>query len=554
LKLKNILLYLITGLCFGLAFPPFNFYLLIFAGFVLLLRIIESCKNYKELLLRVYITLIFFELIATSWVGLSGMRESADRFLIAGGVFVIFFHPVYILIPVVIFYFISNNIKSKKFPDINLLFFPFIWVTFEYLQTLTEVTFPWLFAGNAFTTTLEKIQYIDYTGVYGVSFWVCVLSVLVFYLYENLKSSPENIFAELRKKKNVALLIAILLIYILPNIYTKLSSSQNKYTNASDEKISVSIIQPNIGAWVKWGANQKNLIGDYASMIKEAAAKKQGIKMIVLPETAIPFYLFYSVYDDLFESFKSACDSSNTTVLTGIMDMKLYENQSLAKVDSKKFSSRGQYYDTYNSAVLLEKGKDKTSYQKYNKIKLVTGSERMPYQEKLPFLKDLIRWGVGLSSYQLGEDTTIFLLDNKYKFNTAICFESVFPRFFSKFVEKGAQFSVIITNDAWWGKLFGTYQHNQFAILRAIENRRWIVRCANTGISCFIDPYGNMYDETPINEKAIFTGDIGIRNDKTFYTENGDVFSLICFYLSTGFFIAGIIVKFSSKKKIKASE
>jgi apolipoprotein N-acyltransferase len=554
LKLKNILLYLITGLCFGLAYPPVSFYLLIFAGISLLLHIIEDCKNYKELLIRVYVTLIFFELTATSWVALSGMRESADRFLIAGGVFVIIFHPLYILIPVVIYYFISNNIKIKKFPDINLLFFPFIWVTFEYLQTLTEVTFPWLLAGNAFTTNLEKIQYIDYTGVYGVSFWVCVLSVLTYYLYKNLKNSPENIFVELRRKRNVAVLISILTIYILPNIYTKLSSSENKYINASDEKISVGIIQPNVGAWVKWGANQKNLISDYASMIKEAAGKKQGIKMIVLPETAIPFYLFYSVYDDLFESFKNACDSSNTTVLTGIMDMKLYENQSLAKVDSKKFSSRGQYYDTYNTAVLLEKGKDKTDYQKYNKIKLVTGSERMPYQEKLPFLKDLIRWGVGLSSYQLGEDTTIFLLDNKYKFNAAICFESVFPRFFSKFVEKGAQFSVIITNDAWWGKFFGTYQHNQFAVLRAIENRRWIVRCANTGVSCFIDPYGNMYGETPINEKAIFTGDIGIRNSKTFYTENGDVFSLICFYLSAVLFIAGIVLKFSSKKKIRVLE
>jgi apolipoprotein N-acyltransferase len=159
-----------------------------------------------------------------------------------------------------------------------------------------------------------------------------------------------------------------------------------------------------------------------------------------------------------------------------------------------------------------------------------------------------------LSSYQLGEDTTIFLLDNKYKFNTAICFESVFPRFFSKFVEKGAQFSVIITNDAWWGKFFGTYQHNQFATLRAIENRRWIVRCANTGISCFIDPYGNMYDKTQINEKALFSGEIGIRNDKTFYTNNGDVFSIICFYISTGLLLSGILVKIFRKKNLKASE
>lgn len=554
MKLKNFLLYLITGLCFGLAYPPINFYLLIFAGFVLLLHIIEGCRNYKQLICRVYASIFFFELVAVSWVSLSGMRESADRFLIAGGIVELIVHPVFLIIPVLVYYFISDKIKIKKYPGFNLVFFPFIWVTFEYLQTLNEFTFPWLFAGNAFTTALEKIQYVEYTGVFGVSFWVCVLSVLLYYLFKNLKNSPGNVFAELKKTKNIILCTIILIIYILPNIYNRISSSESKYINAPDEKITVGIIQPNIDAWAKWGANQKILINDYCGMIKEISGKKQDIKMIVLPETAVPFYFLYAPYDDLYRAFKDACDSSNTTVLTGYMDIKIYENQSLAKVDSKKFSSRGQYYDTYNSAVLIEKGKDKSAYQKYNKMKLVIGSERMPYQEKLPFLKDLIRWGVGLSSYQLGEDTTIFLLDNKYKFNTAICFESVFPRFFSKFIEKGAQFSVIITNDAWWGKFFGTYQHNQFAILRAIENRRWIVRCANTGISCFIDPYGNIYDKTGINEKVLFTGDIGIRNEMTFYTKNGDVLSVICFYISAGLFLSGILVKILRKKNPKASE
>ncbi|MCX6163871.1 MAG: apolipoprotein N-acyltransferase [Ignavibacteriae bacterium] len=554
MKLKNFLLYLVTGLCFGLAYPPINFYLMIFAGFSLLLHIIEDCKNYKELIRRVYITVFFFELVATSWISLSGMRESADRFLILGGAFVLLLQPVLILLPVVFYYSIFRNIKINRFPNFHLIAFPFIWVSFEYLQTITEVTFPWLLAGNAFTTTLEKIQFIEYTGVYGVSFWVCVLSVLVFYLYKTLKNSSDTIFIELRKKKNITILIAILIIYILPNIYTGISSSENKYINNSDEKITVGVIQPNVDAWVKWGANQKNLIGDYSSMIRELAGKRQDIKMIVLPETAIPFYLLYSSYDDLFEIFKNACDSSNTTVLTGTPDIKLYENQSLAKVDSKKFSSRGQYYDTYNSAVLIEKSKEKIQYQKYNKIKLVVGSERMPYQERLPFLKNLIKWGVGISSYQLGEDTTIFLLNNKYKFNTAICFESVFPGFFSDFINKGAQFSVIITNDAWWAKFFGTYQHNQYAVLRAIENRRWIVRCANTGISGIIDPYGNIYEETKINEKALFTGDIGIRNDKTFYTVNGDVFSLTCLCIGIIFYLYGLISKISSKKKVKAFE
>ncbi|MFA5405459.1 MAG: hypothetical protein WC358_11045, partial [Ignavibacteria bacterium] len=350
MKLKNFLLYLTTGLCFGLAFPPINFYLLIFAGFVLLLHIVEDSKNYKELIRRVYIITIFFELIATSWISLSGMRESADRFLILGGLFVLLLHPVLILLPVIFYYSVFKNIKIKRFPNYYLISFPFIWVTFEYLQTLTEVTFPWLLAGNAFTNNLEKIQYIEYTGVYGVSFWVCVLSVLVFYLYKSLKYSSGTIFIRLRKKKNIVVLIAILIIYILPNIYSKITSSENKYINNSDEKITVGVVQPNINAWAKWGANQNVLINDYSSMIKEIAAKRQNIKMIVLPETAIPFYLLYSSYDDLYKIFKNACDSSNTTVLTGTPDMIIYENQSKAKIDSKKFSIRGEYYDTYNSA------------------------------------------------------------------------------------------------------------------------------------------------------------------------------------------------------------
>ena len=549
MKLKNTLLYFITGLCLGLAYPPINFYLLIFAGYALLLHLIETSKGYKELLKRVYFSIIFFELIAASWVALSGMRESADRFLIAGGVFVIFFHPVFFLIPSVIYFSISKNIKSEKFPNLHLIAFPFIWTAFEYLQTLTEVTFPWLFAGNAFSTNLEKIQYIDYTGIYGVSFWVCVLSALVYYLYKNLKSSSNNVFAEVRKKNNIVVLISIVIIYILPNIYSAISSPEKKYINNSDEKISVGVIQPNVGAFVKWGANQKLLVDDYSKMVREVSAKKQNLKLVVLPETAMPFYLLYDVYDDLFNIFKNACDSSGVTVLTGTPDMKLYENRSLAKIDSKVFSSKGQYYDTYNSAVLLEKGKEKNQYQKYNKIKLVTGSERMPYQRNIPFLKDIIKWGVGLSSYQLGEDTTIFLLDGKYKFHTAICFESVFPGFFSGFVDKGAQFSVIITNDAWWGKFFGTYQHNQYAIFRAIENRRWIVRSANTGISCIIDPCGNIYNETNINEKALFTDEIGIRNEKTFYTKYGDVFSLCVLCIGMIFWLYGIIYKNLSGRK-----
>jgi len=552
MKLKNTLLYFVTGLLLGLAYPPIDFYLLIFAGYAMLIHLIETSSGYRELLKKLYFSIIFFELVSTSWIGLSGMRDTADRFLIAGGVFVIFFHPVFFLFPSVFYYSVIKNFKSEKYPNLHLFAFPFIFTAFEYLQTLTEVTFPWLLAGNAFSNNLEKIQYVDYTGVYGVSFWVLVLSAMVYYVFKTIKNTEGNIFDALKTGKIKIVLALIVVIYILPNIYTGITSPSKKYINNSDEKISVGVIQPDVGAWVKWGSNQKVLIDDYSNMVREVSAKNKNLKLIVLPETAMPFYLLYDLYDSLYFTFKRACDSSGTNVLTGTPDINIYENKSLAKIDSKVFSSRGQYYDTYNTAVLIEKGKDKKQYQKYYKIKLVTGSERMPYQRNIPFLKGMIKWGVGLSSWQLGEDTTIFTLDNKYKFNTAICFESVFPGFFSDFINKGAQFSVIITNDAWWGKFFGTYQHNRYAVFRAIENRRWIVRCANTGISCIIDPCGNMFNETKVNEKAIFTDEIGIREEKTFYTKYGDVFSIFVLCIGLLFWTGGVITGKFTSKKIKA--
>jgi apolipoprotein N-acyltransferase len=175
----------------------------------------------------------------------------------------------------------------------------------------------------------------------------------------------------------------------------------------------------------------------------------------------------------------------------------------------------------------------------------------MPYQEILPFTKSLVEWGVGLSSWQIGRDTNIFILKDGTKFNTAICYESVYPEFFAGFVDKGADFSVIITNDGWWGKFFGTYQHNRFAVFRAVENRRWIARCANTGISDFIDPYGNYYEETMIDEKINIVFNAGIRKEKTFYTMNGDIFSKICLLSGVIFFAISFMLKSRSNANPK---
>jgi len=281
---------------------------------------------------------------------------------------------------------------------------------------------------------------------------------------------------------------------------------------------------------------RQEFISGYIDQINTIKTDHPDVGLIILPETALPYYFRERIFEERLEMLLNVCDSIETPLLIGTPDLVYYKDQNTAPGDAKIMKSSGLKYDTYNSAVLFEPEKDPDDFQKHQKIKLVIGSERMPYQEILSFTKSIISWGVGLSSWQIGQDTNIFTLPGEVKFNTAVCYESVYPEFFAGFVNKGAEFSVIITNDGWWGKFFGTYQHNRFAVFRAIENRRWIARCANTGISDFIDPQGNYYLETEINEKANIIHEVGLIKEKTFYTENGDVFSEGCLVTGLLFF------------------
>ena len=554
MKLKRTLLYILSGLCLALAFPPFNVYTLYFPGIVLLIHFIHSSDNFKQAFTKSYFTLLSFELVTVSWISLSGLTDGADKFMILGGFFEMVIHSALLTLPLIIYFYTRKSIlgyfKNKKSSILALFTLPFIWVTVEYLYALPEVSFPWLTTGNAFTSALSKIQFIEITGVYGISFWVMIISCFVYILFEKSIEHKDS-FRELIRRKDVILLLAIIFVlFFLPDVYTFITSSHNKYTNyVSEGKIKVNIIQPNVNPWKKWGAKQIDLVNDYVDLIKLSDTSSPKPDLMILPETAVPFYLLDSYYSDKYNSIKTAVEEAKTPLLIGIPDIVYYNDSIKAKSDSKENKGSGQKYDSFNSSVLIQPGEEKVSHQKYAKIKLVIASERMPYQEKIAILRDLIRWSVGISSFQIGWDTTIFNLKGKYKFNTAICYETVYPEFFAKFIDKGATFSVIITNDGWWGKLFGTYQHNQFAILRAVENRRWIARCANTGISCTIDPYGNMYNQTRINEKAIISDYIGINSAVTFYSRHPYLFPDILMVIAGVMVFGGVVLRIIRKRE-----
>jgi apolipoprotein N-acyltransferase len=165
-------------------------------------------------------------------------------------------------------------------------------------------------------------------------------------------------------------------------------------------------------------------------------------------------------------------------------------------------------------------------------MKMVPIAERVPYAEVFHYL-DFLRWGVGIGGWQIGRDTTVFFHEKTgTRFSTIICYESTYPAFVTEFVRKGAQFIALITIDSWWGHMSGAYQHQQFAVFRAVENRRWIARCAAGGISCFIDPYGRAYDRTGLFKQTSIIRTIGRSEELTVYSRRGDWFAQTCVFVS----------------------
>jgi apolipoprotein N-acyltransferase len=172
-----------------------------------------------------------------------------------------------------------------------------------------------------------------------------------------------------------------------------------------------------------------------------------------------------------------------------------------------------------NSAGLLDPTGDQIS--RYDKMHLVPFGEYVPLKRML-FFADSLTTQVG--NFAPGTNYTLSVVDG-HKVSTIICYESIFPNLVRQFVKDGSELILLITNDGWFGQSSAPYQHLRMGVVRAVENRRYIVRAANTGISAIIDPYGKIEAETPMGVRTILDGTAHFRSDRTFYTQYGDVFA-----------------------------
>ncbi|PJB00976.1 MAG: apolipoprotein N-acyltransferase [Ignavibacteria bacterium CG_4_9_14_3_um_filter_36_18] len=539
---KNDRLLLISsGILLGISFPPFPFpfQLFMFAALVPYFYVIDRREKLIDINRATYLTAFVFCLITIYWVG--SWQAATDPFLLISGVLLVFFNPVFFLIPSTLFFF-ARSLFNKKWA---LFFFPLFWITYEYAYMITDASFPWLTLGSGLSHFLPFIQVAEFIGAVGISLLVLYINYFVF----------RAAFQSGGKRKMIFWTIALSLI-TLPIIYGYYRINTFEMSN---KKVKVGIVQPNFDPWDKWSeeSSPAAVLDLYFEMSKKAIDKNAAL--IVWPETAVPVYLMGGTYLNLTERIYSFLKEQNVYLLTGMPDLRFFSSKENAPSDVKYSKEGDYYYATYNAILLFSPNSQ--SLQRYGKMKLVPFGERVPFVDELPFLGNWIKWGVGISGWNVGQDTSIFFIpkikieepngikEDSLRINGLVCYESIYPFFNASFVNKGVDFISVVTNDSWYGNSSGPYQHKEFAVLRAIENRKSVIRAANGGISCIIDPLGRTVKETKMFTRDVLTGDVILQPGKTFFTEHSTAIPLIASAFSL--WILGLVIIRWIKKKLK---
>lgn len=524
---RELILGFVSGLLLGISFPPFPFPIFIFFALIPYLSIIERKDGLAEINRFTYYTIFFFTLITLYWVG--SWTKEADPFLMISGVLLMFINPALFMIPSTLYYFCKKSLNKNY----ALFLFPFFWVSFEYAYSLTDLRFPWLTLANSLPYFNWFIQIADIIGAYGISLIVLYINIFLYLFFKQYIQT---------KRQDLQLVCVAILLFIFPVIYGMYKTFAFQHES---KKIKVGLVQPNLNPWDKWEAgNLDEQLNLYLKLSQKAV--EQGAKLIVWPESALPVYLLSGNYPYEVEKIHQFVDSNNVYLMTGMPDAAFYFNLDEAPPEAKRTRSGDVAYTSYNSILLFSPYS--SSVQKYRKIKLVPFGEKVPFVEQLPFLGDLIKWQVGISSWNVGKEQTVFNFMN-IKAAAVVCIESIYPDFVAEFIQQDAELLVVVTNDSWYGYSSGPFQHKEIASLRAIENRRTVIRAANGGISCIIDPLGRTVSETKLFTKNVLVGYAELRNEKTFYTKNPLIIPLLSLSLSLIIILFFIIKKFFIRKE-----
>ncbi len=483
-----MLLSLLTAFILALSFPIFDFPILAWVAFVPLFFILENNRPRNSFILGFFAGSVFWLAIIywlkyVTWLG-----------LVLLSVYLAVYFALFSL-------FTSQILRSKKK---GLFLIPAVWVVLEFIRANILSGFGWALLGYSQYKNILIIQFADLIGSFGVSFLVMLVNVFIYLLLKSIVA--KNVIIS-RKQISIVLLVIVL---VIAYGIVKLGSKE-EYSSYR-----IGIVQGNIAQDKKWdSALSKEIFSKYSQLTHSAILDEPDL--IIWPETALPFYV--NLDKDNLKNIKDLLSIFKKPILIGSI---LFKDN-----------------DFYNSALLFNYGE----LQRYDKIHLVPFGEYIPFREKFPFLEAIVNMVMPIEDLKFGQSYTIF--DTGIKLGALICFEDTASYLSRNFVRGGAQLLVNITNDAWFMDSSSPYQHLQASVFRAVENRVPLVRCANTGVSCFINKNGLISSSVKDKQGKMTFSDgylvkeikISKNQDLSFYNRYPFILIFLCVFLIVHRFI-----------------
>jgi len=490
---KYLIFSIISGILLALSFERYNLYLFAWISFIPLIYCIYK-NNFKYSLLYGFITGLTFSIISINWMFLfllKNTRAFFDSFIVSNGMW------LYLSIYFCVWAGVVNLIKKIK--NIYAIFFmASSWVLLEYIRNYILSGFPINLLGYSQFKFLSIIQIADIFGVYGISFVIIIINCLLFYFMENKT-----------KKYLIISVIIILSLFVYGNI------SINKFNNMKyDTELKIGVVQPNIEQKLKKNDKYKGII---LNRISNCAKNFDDNKLdiILYPETVLPKRL--EKYPQVRSVVKKIAGRSDITLIGG-------------KSDAKR--------KVYNTIFVVNNSGNVIN--KYRKKHLVLFGEYVPFEG---FLAKVFRKINLLDNLNYNEEIEVVKFKN-YVLGINICSENFYPYLSRKLVLHGATILTNHSNDAWCDGLSLPYQHFVFNIFRAIENRKYLVVSANTGISGVVSPTGKIVRQTKNQEQVCFEETVYTNNYITIYDKIGDLFVFVCSLYVVSvfiFFVYGVL-------------
>jgi apolipoprotein N-acyltransferase len=500
---------------------------------LLLAEYIAAGAGVKRFWIWHYSTFVLWNALTTFWV---------CNATVGGGIFAVLANALQMSLVFGLFRLSRKRLRGV----VPYVFLAVAWIAWErWYLTSAEISWPWLVLGNAFATSIKDIQWYSITGTLGGSLWVWCSNLGIFGLLVALSNGS---WQRWNGKARTAAATGLALVLLGPLVCSEIM--YGAYEERSERKVEVVIGQPNLDPYKKFESMSQAQQTDVLLRLLADSLKTAPADLLLAPET----FTFDVFLNDIpssptwqrFLTFLQ--DYPQSDILFGAATSELFFTASPPGLLCYPYGKGWRV--PRNSAIMLSPdGRTEV----FHKSKLVVGTELTPYPKVFVPLDNWLAKKFNNGRPMMARDSgqkeiSLLHLSDGTPLGCAVCYESVYGEYCTGYASRGAGFLAVITNDSWWGNTPGYRQHLSYSSLRAIELRRDIARCGNSGISCFIDQRGRILQQGPWWEEATLRGTVNVNTRQSFFTRNGDIAGRVCTFVFL-LLLALLVVRFLLPKK-----